>query len=129
MTMTEELPYDFKIEIETDYLSTRSDPEIPQFVFSYTISIINTGKLAAQLVSRHWHITNGNGEVREIKGLGVVGEQPKITPGQCYRYTSGCMLSLPLGTMHGTYQMLGEDGHLFDVAIPVFRLAVNQFVN
>lgn len=127
--MTENSPYDFKIEIETDYLSTQSDPNTSQFVFSYTISIINIGTVAAQLISRHWFITNGNGELREIKGLGVVGEQPKIIPGQCYRYTSGCMLSTPLGTMHGTYQMLGDGNHLFDVIIPVFRLAVPQLVN
>jgi ApaG protein len=124
-----ESPYSFKIQIETDYLSTRSDIETSQFAFSYTISIINTGALSAQLISRHWFITNGNGEVREVQGLGVVGEQPLIAPGQCYRYTSGAMLATPLGTMHGTYQMLAEDGRLFDVIIPVFRLAVPELVN
>ncbi len=127
--MTTEPIYDFKIDVQTDYLSTRSDPETDQFVFSYTISILNTGNIAAQLISRHWFVTNGNGEVKEISGLGVIGEQPTIQPGQSYCYTSGAMLSTPLGTMHGTYQMLANDGHLFDVLIPAFRLAVPELVN
>lgn len=121
--------YDFKIEVQTNYLATRSDPEISQFVFSYTISIINTGTIAAQLISRHWFITNSNGEVKEISGLGVIGEQPTIHPGHSHCYTSGAMLMTPLGTMHGTYQMLATDGHLFDVLIPAFRLAVPELVN
>lgn len=121
--------YDFKIEVQTDYLSARSDPETNQFLFSYTISIVNTGNIAAQLISRHWFITNGNGEVKEISGLGVIGEQPTIQPGQSFCYTSGAMLMTPLGTMHGTYQMLATDGHLFDVLIPAFRLAIPELVN
>lgn len=123
------LPYAFEIKTESSYLSTRSDADLAEFAFSYTISIINTGTLSAQLISRHWFITNSNGEVQEVKGLGVVGKQPIIAPHQCYRYTSGTMLPTPLGTMHGTYQMLANDGHLFDVIIPVFRLAVPELVN
>lgn len=121
--------YNFKIDVQTDYLSTRSDPETNQFVFSYTISIFNIGTIAAQLISRHWFVTNGNGEVKEIQGLGVIGEQPTIHPGRSHCYTSGAMLATPLGTMHGTYQMLAADGHLFDVLIPAFRLAVPELVN
>lgn len=127
--MKEEAIYSFKIDVRTDYLSTRSDPETGQFVFSYTISILNTGTIAAQLISRHWFVTNGNGEVKEIQGLGVIGEQPTIQPGRSHCYTSGAMLATPLGTMHGTYQMLAADGHLFDVLIPAFRLAVPELVN
>ncbi len=122
-------PNDFKIEIETEYLSAQSDITMPQFVFSYTISIINTGTLSAQLISRHWLITNGEGEVHNVRGLGVVGEQPNISPGQCYRYTSGTMLPTPLGTMQGTYQMRSENGDLFEVNIPFFKLAVPSLIN
>lgn len=124
-----ELAYDFKIEVETHYLSTQSDARSSQFGFSYTVSICNTGSLAAQLISRHWFITDGNAETREVKGLGVIGEQPLISPGQCYRYMSGVRLPTPFGTMHGTYQMLTKDRKLLEVMIPVFRLATPELVN
>jgi ApaG protein len=124
-----ELLYDFKIEVETQYLSSQSDEEISQFGFSYTVSICNVGALSAQLISRHWFITDGNAEIKEVRGLGVIGEQPTIAPGQCYRYMSGVRLPTPFGTMHGSYQMLTKDRRLIDVNIPVFRLATPELVN
>lgn len=113
----------FQIDIETEYLIAESEPNVDRFVFAYTIKITNMGAKAASLNSRHWIITDANGEVSEVKGQGVVGEQPRIEPGESYQYTSGAILETPIGTMQGSYQMETDDGEQFDAEIPVFSLS------
>jgi ApaG protein len=93
-------------------------------VFSYTITIRNEGEIPAKLMTRHWVITDADGQVREVRGDGVVGEQPYLLPGQGFRYSSGAVLETPVGAMHGSYQMVGDDGAHFDAPIPAFRLAI-----
>lgn len=112
-----------QIQVETFYLEDQSQPELDYFVFAYRITISNRGDVAAQLLSRHWVVTNADGQIKEVRGAGVVGEQPVIQPGHSYQYTSGTVLETPVGSMHGSYQMLDTDGHRFEVPIPPFRLA------
>ena len=112
-----------------EYLPDHSDPEEARFAFGYTITISNRGRLGARLLTRHWIITNAEGNVQEVHGNGVVGEQPLIQPGRFFRYTSGTLLSTPVGTMEGSYKMIGENGITFDAIIPVFRLAMPELVN
>ena len=116
--------HDIKVVARSQYVEDQSNPTLARYVFAYTITIENTGELAAQLLSRHWIITDANGKVEEVRGDGVVGEQPLLVPGETFRYTSGAVLETPLGTMHGSYQMVGNDGTRFDAQIPAFRLAV-----
>jgi len=104
------------------YLSDQSSPETGEFAFAYTITITNRGEQSAQLLSRHWIITDGNEEVQEVKGEGVVGEQPILPPGASFEYTSGTLMQTPTGTMRGSYQMIAEDGTTFDADIPIFTL-------
>ena len=104
------------------YLADQSSPEAGEFAFAYTITITNRGEQSAQLLSRHWIITDGNDEVQEVKGEGVVGEQPVLPPGSSFEYTSGTLMQTPTGTMHGSYQMIAEDGTTFDADIPMFTL-------
>lgn len=113
----------FQIDIETEYLVEESEPNVDRFVFTYTITITNLGVKAARLNSRHWIITDANGEISEVKGQGVVGEQPRIEPSASYQYTSGAILETPIGTMEGSYQMETDDGEQFDAKIPVFSLS------
>lgn len=112
-----------KVDIATRYLEEDSDPDDDRFVFAYTITITNQGEVAAKLLTRHWIITHGNGKTQEVKGEGVVGEQPLIKPGQGYQYTSGTVLETPVGTMGGSYQMIDEQGQHFDATIPDFVLS------
>lgn len=112
------------INVQTAYLSEQSDPNQERYVFAYTITISNTGTVAAQLVSRHWLITDAEDRVQEVRGLGVVGEQPLLKPGEAFEYTSGTALNTPVGTMRGTYQMIAEDGEHFDAEVPAFVLAM-----
>jgi ApaG protein len=105
-------------------LEEQSDPDLERYVFAYTITIANTGTQAAQLVSRHWIITDAEHRVQEVRGLGVVGEQPMLKPGEAFEYTSGTAMNTPVGTMCGTYQMIAEDGEHFDADIPSFVLAM-----
>lgn len=121
--------YQIRITVESNYLDTESDPEDDRYVFSYTVTIENIGNLAAQLLNRHWIIVDGNGESQEVKGEGVVGEQPLIEPGTGYQYTSGTMLETPVGIMQGSYQMLGKDGLLFDAEIKPFTLAIPRVLH
>lgn len=104
------------------YLADQSSPESSEFAFAYTITITNSGDQTAQLMSRHWIITDGNEEVQEVKGDGVVGEQPILPPGSSFEYTSGTLMPTPTGTMRGSYQMIAEDGTAFDADIPMFTL-------
>jgi len=116
--------YQFSIQVQPQYLEEQSEPEEGRYLFAYTVTIRNTGEVAAQLVSRHWIITDAGGQIEEVRGPGVVGEQPVLKPGQSFRYTSGCPLSTPVGSMHGSYQCIAEDGTAFEATIPEFVLSV-----
>jgi ApaG protein len=122
--MEETADYSLEIQIATRFLDDESAPEDDRYVFAYTIRIRNLGRLPAQLVARHWLITDGNGRVEEVRGDGVVGEQPRLEPGEQYTYTSGAVLPTSVGTMQGSYDMLGDDGTRFDAPIPPFTLSV-----
>lgn len=115
----------YRIEVSPmpQFIPEQSDPENDRYIFAYTITIRNTGEVPAQLVSRHWIITDGNNEIQEVRGLGVVGKQPLLQPGESFQYTSGSSLTTPIGTMKGTYQMVAEDGTHFEAEIPEFVLA------
>ena len=114
--------YQFRVDVEPQYLPEQSAPAQDIYSFAYTITITNTGEVPAQLISRHWVIANALGELEEVKGLGVVGHQPLLKPGEAFQYTSGCRLRTPSGTMHGSYFCVAEDGERFEVEIPVFAL-------
>jgi len=118
-----ELPR-IRVEVETSYIEEQSDPRDKRFVFSYTITIRNEGQVPARLLTRHWIITDANGNVKETRGDGVVGEQPYLKPGQGFRYSSGAIIETPVGTMQGSYQMQADDGRRFDAPIAPFRLAM-----
>jgi ApaG protein len=111
------------VNVVPRYLPEQSDPDDGRYQFAYTVTIRNTGEVAAQLVSRHWIITNAEGQVEEVRGPGVVGEQPLLHPGQAFQYTSGCPLATPVGSMHGSYQCIAEDGTAFEAPIPEFVLS------
>jgi len=121
--------YQININVNTTYLAEQSDPSADRYVFTYTISITNSGTVAAQLISRHWIITDAENVTQEVKGLGVVGEQPLLRPGESFEYTSGTALATPVGTMRGTYQMVAEDGNKFDAEIPVFTLSMPRVLH
>ena len=121
----------YRIEVSPlpQFIPEQSDPENDRYIFAYTITIKNVGEVPAQLVSRHWIITDGHNEVQEVRGLGVVGKQPLLQPGESFEYTSGCALPTPVGTMRGTYQMVAEDGTHFDAEIPEFTLAIPRILH
>jgi ApaG protein len=116
--------YEFSVRVRPQYLEAHSNPDEHHFVFAYTVTIHNTGEHAAQLVSRHWIITDGNNQVEEVQGDGVVGEQPVLKPGESFEYTSGCPLPTPVGSMRGTYQCVADDGTRFEADIPEFVLSM-----
>ncbi len=113
---------DIEVQVEPFYLEERSDPDSDRYVWAYRVTIENRSDEFVQLLSRYWHITDGAGRVEEVRGAGVVGEQPQLNPGDSYQYTSGCPLSTPSGIMAGRYTMRNARGELFDVAIPAFSL-------
>ena len=115
---------DIRVDVETAFVPDQSDPGQNRFVFSYTITIRNQGGVPAKLLNRHWVITDANGKVQEVRGEGVVGEQPHIKPGEGFRYSSGAVLETPVGSMQGAYQMVNDRGETFDAPIAPFRLAV-----
>lgn len=119
-----EVEYNINVNVETAYLPEQSDPESDRYVFSYTITIENTGEIASRLLSRHWIITDADGKVQEVEGEGVVGEQPYLRPGEGFRYTSGTILETPVGSMHGTYLMVTDSGVEFEAEIPPFTLSI-----
>jgi ApaG protein len=121
--------YAIKVSANAFFVPEQSDEESDQYVFAYTIKITNLGKLAAKLLSRHWVITDADSKVQEIRGVGVVGEQPILAPGQSFEYTSGSSLETSVGTMRGTYQMQAEDGTKFDAQIPEFTLSVPRVLH
>jgi ApaG protein len=121
--------YHITVTTRTTYVPGQSDTERGRYVFAYTITLKNTGTVAAQLISRHWIITDANNQVQEVRGLGVVGEQPKLAPEQTFEYTSGPAIATPVGTMRGTYQMVGDDGSEFEAPIPEFTLSIPRILH
>jgi len=115
--------YHFSVDVVPRFLPKQSEPDEGRYLFAYTVTVRNTGDVAAQLLSRHWIITDADGQVEEVRGPGVVGEQPLLQPGQAFQYTSGCPLPTPVGSMHGSYQCIAEDGTAFEVPIPEFVLS------
>ena len=115
--------YQFEVSVKTRYLPEQSDPQDERFAFAYTVTITNTGSVPAQLISRHWIIQDDQGRTVEVKGLGVVGHQPLLRPGETFEYTSGSQIATPVGSMHGSYFFVAEDGHRFESPIAEFALA------
>jgi ApaG protein len=116
--------YDFSVTVRTQYLPEQSDPDRTNYVFTYTITIKNTGTVGAQLISRHWVITDANNRIQEVSGLGVVGHQPLLQPDEQFEYTSGTQMATPQGSMKGEYFFVAEDGHRFEIRIPEFVLSL-----
>lgn len=127
--MAESKKYEITVGVSVQYLPDQSDQAAGRYVFAYTIDIRNTGTVAAQLISRHWVITDADAAVQEVRGLGVVGHQPLLQPGQNFEYTSGCALTTPVGTMKGTYQMTADDGTAFDAQIEEFVLSIPRVLH
>lgn len=122
-------PYEVAVKAATQYLVDQSDEGASRYVFAYTITLRNLGSVAAQLISRHWIITDAQGLVQEVRGLGVVGAQPLLQPGESFEYTSGASIATPVGTMRGSYQMLAQDGTRFEAPIPEFTLSVPRVLH
>lgn len=122
--MSDSPPYNTTVSVQTSYIPEQSDPESRRYVFAYTITIRNEGSLPAKLLTRHWIITDADGKTQEVRGEGVVGEQPHLKPGEGFRYTSGTMLETPVGSMQGSYQMLADDGNEFECPIAPFTLSM-----
>lgn len=120
---------DIRIQVSTSYVDDQSEPDSDRYVFAYTITITNNGAIAAQLISRHWIITDANGKVQEVIGDGVVGQQPHLNPGEQFRYSSGAVLETPVGAMQGLYKMKAADGITFNAPIAPFTLAVPGLLN
>jgi ApaG protein len=127
--MSDDKKYAIKISANAFFLPEQSDEEQDQYVFAYTIRITNEGNVSAKLVSRHWIITDADGKIQEVRGVGVVGEQPVLAPGASFEYTSGSSLETSVGTMHGSYQMQAEDGTRFEATIPTFTLSVPRVLH
>lgn len=122
--MAESRKYAITVATRSEYLPEQSDEALGRYVFAYTITLTNTGSVPAQLISRHWIITDAAEKVQEVRGLGVMGEQPLLKPGESFEYTSGSSLATPVGTLRGSYQMVAEDGVKLDVPIPEFALSM-----
>ena len=125
----EQKGHEVLVSSQTQYLPDQSDEAASRYVFAYTITLRNQGSVAAQLISRHWIITDAQGLVQEVRGLGVVGSQPLIQPGESFEYTSGAAIATPVGTMRGSYQMLAQDGTRFEAPIPEFTLSVPRVLH
>ncbi len=127
--MADRKKYDITVTARTTHIPGQSDEANNRYVFAYTITIINSGSVAARLVSRHWIITDAENRTQEVRGLGVVGEQPLLKPQQSYEYTSATAIATPVGTMRGSYQMIAEDGVTFDAPIPQFTLSAPRVLH
>lgn len=127
--MAETKKYDISVKVQTHYIPEQSDENAARYVFAYEVTIVNTGTVTAQLLSRHWIVTDGNSDVQEIRGMGVVGEQPTLRPGQSFQYVSGTAIASPVGTMEGSYQFMAEDGQSFDAPIASFVLSVPRVLH
>jgi ApaG protein len=121
--------YEIVVEPVARYLADQSDEAAERYVFAYTITIRNAGSVAAKLLNRHWIITDGRNQVQEVRGAGVVGEQPHLAPGESFQYTSGAAIATPVGTMRGSYQMIADDGTHFDAPIPEFTLSIPRVLH
>lgn len=117
-------PYQIDVSVQTCYLSEQSTPEQNRYAFAYTVTLHNSGEVAAKLLTRHWIITDGDGRVQEVRGAGVIGQQPHLQPGESHTYSSGTVMATKVGNMHGSYQMIADDGTRFDAPIAPFRLAM-----
>ncbi len=129
MTHSEARTKDIVVRVQSHYVPERSEPEHCQWFFTYTVHITNESDIGVQLISRHWVITDGNGQVQEVRGAGVVGEQPSLKPGDHFEYTSICPLETEFGTMQGSYQMINTDGETFDVNVAPFSLSIPNLIN
>jgi ApaG protein len=127
--MAQEKTYDIAVSAVARHLPEQSDETAGRYAFAYTITIRNVGSVSARLVSRHWIITDAQGRVQEVRGQGVVGEQPVLRPGERFEYTSGAAIETPVGTMRGSYQMVADDGTKFDAPIPEFTLSVPRVLH
>jgi ApaG protein len=125
----EDKRYEITVKARSTYVPEQSDEDGGRFVFAYTITITNTGTVAARLISRHWLITDSDSRVQEVRGMGVVGEQPMLQPQESFEYTSGTAIATPVGTMRGTYQMVADDGVTFDAPIPEFTLSIPRVLH
>ena len=121
--------HDIRVHVETQFIDEQSDPEADRYVFAYTIAIENHGSMQAQLLNRHWVITDASGKVQEVRGAGVVGEQPVLQPGERLEYTSGAVLETPVGSMQGSYEMIAADGEHFDAPIAAFTLSIPNILH
>ena len=127
--MSEQTTHRMEVGVETSYIDDQSDPDADRYVFAYTVTISNMGSMPAKLLNRHWLITDSNGKIQEVRGEGVVGEQPYLKPGEVFRYTSGTVLETPVGTMEGEYEMVDDDGHSFLAPIDRFSLSVPRVLH
>ena len=127
--MSNAITHGIRVTVSSNYIPAQSAPKARRYVFAYTVRIANEGTETAQLKSRHWIITDGNGKVEQVRGPGVVGEQPLLKPGEHFEYTSGCVLETPRGSMEGTYQMVRSDGTEFDATIAPFALMLPYSLN
>lgn len=127
--MSDKKHYEITVRTRTQYLPDQSDEDNERYVFAYTITITNSGNVPAQLISRHWVITDASDQVQEVRGMGVVGEQPFLRPGESFEYTSGTSIATAVGTMRGSYQMIAEDGTHFDATIPEFTLSMPRVLH
>ncbi|MCA3220060.1 MAG: Co2+/Mg2+ efflux protein ApaG [Burkholderiales bacterium] len=121
--------YEFSVSVVPQYVAEQSNPDEDEYLFAYTVTVRNTGEVAAKLLSRHWIITDADGDVEEVRGDGVVGEQPVLRPGEAFQYTSGCPLTTPVGSMKGTYHCVAEDGTRFDATVPEFILSMPRVLH
>ena len=124
-----DLKHEIKVSARTAFIPEQSDVNNGRYVFAYTITIHNLGPVPVQLISRHWIITDSNNQVQEVRGMGVVGEQPRLRPNESFEYTSGTAIATPVGTMRGSYQMVAEDGVQFDAPIPEFTLSMPRVLH
>lgn len=127
--MNDDTKYNINVTVDSQYIEAESNPEANRFVFAYTVHIENQGDIGAKLISRHWIITDANNRTQEVKGKGVIGEQPYLKPGESFEYTSGTMMETPVGSMQGSYQMVANDEHTFDALIKPFTLALPKILN
>ena len=127
--MAEAKKYEITVTVEAHYVEDQSDPEEARFIFAYTVTIQNTGTVPAQLISRHWIIRDAHNAEQQVRGLGVIGQQPLLKAGEKFENTSGCALNTPVGTMRGSYQMVAEDGTQFEAVIPEFTLAMPRVLH
>ncbi len=127
--MADSKKYEITVTPKTVFIPEQSDEDNNRYVFAYTMTITNTGNMAAQLISRHWLITDAENQVQEVRGLGVIGEQPLLKPGESFEYSSGTAIATPVGTMRGSYQMVAEDGIKFDATVPEFTLSMPRVLH